>query len=193
MSCPDWRALVAARDADPGGDLPAWSEARRHLADCGRCRRLALAADPLLVFARLPERTVTPGEIASMQSAVASLVRASRVGQASGSGEGGVPGRTEVGGSPGATRALRRSLTRFAALLGACTLLALSGAPLRHAPGLGGLVASGGLVLVQGVAGEGALPVQSVVEELDRPGARIYELPQADMAVVMIVDASLDV
>ena len=40
---------------------------------------------------------------------------------------------------------------------------------------------------------EGASPVQSAVEELDRPGVRIYELPQADMAVVMIVDASLDV
>ena len=43
------------------------------------------------------------------------------------------------------------------------------------------------------MAAEDAAPMGSLVEDLDRPGARIYELPQSDMAVVMIVDASLDV
>ena len=40
----------------PAVDPPAWAEARRHAAHCDRCRRAALAADPLLLFARLPER-----------------------------------------------------------------------------------------------------------------------------------------
>lgn len=183
MNCPDWSALVAARDAGPPADLPAWMAARRHLADCGSCRGEALAADPLLIFDRLPERTVSPNEIASMQAAVASLVRAGRVAQA------------PPGSGHGAATVGFRSVSRFAAALGACFLLALSGAPRPHAPPpeLDRSAAAGSFVPGQQVAGEGGAPMQSAVEELDRPGARIYELSQADMAVVMIVDASLDV
>ena len=80
----------------------------------------------------------------------------------------------------------------MAAALGVCSLLALSGAP-RSRPVEAGMFAAGGARAVQGERAEELLPLGSVVEELDRPGARIYELPQADMAVVMIVDASLDV
>lgn len=173
MSCPDWRTLVAARAADSWIDPPAWTKACRHLAQCSCCRREALAADPLLVFEGLPERTVSPSEIASMQAAVASLVRASRVAVAAPSG--------------------MRSVSRFAAALGVCSLLALSGAPRPHPAGLGTLAAAGILLAGSEAAVEDARAMQSVVEELDRPGARIYELPQAGMAVVMIVDASLDV
>ena len=86
MSCPDWRTLSAAREAEtlattaiaataPDADPPGWAEAREHAAQCSRCRAEALAADPLLLFARLPERVVTPAEIGDMQSAVAALVR----------------------------------------------------------------------------------------------------------------------
>jgi hypothetical protein len=72
-------------------------------------------------------------------------------------------------------------------------MLALSGAPRTHPPSLGTLAASGGFLAGAAAVGEDGRAMQSVVEELDRPGARIYELPQAGMAVVMIVDASLDV
>lgn len=183
MSCPDWRTLVAARAADSWVDSPAWTEACRHLAECSCCRRAALAADPLLVFAGLPERVASSSEIASMQAAVASLVRAGRVGRRAGSESAG----------RGAPPAGLRSVTRFAAALGACTLLALSGAPRPHSAGTGGRAAAGDFVAIQEAAVEGVAQMQSTVEELDRPGARVYDLPQADMAVVMIVDASLDV
>jgi hypothetical protein len=184
VTCPDWRSLVAARDAQPDADLPAWEDARRHAASCRRCRSAALAADPLLVFARLPERSVTAEQIGDMQAAVSALVRAGRVGQsaerASASRHGVTEGRSAVS-----------RVSRFAAALGVCSLLALSGAPRRHAPVFGTLAAG------QSARGEAAVedgaPLDSALEELDRPGARIYELPQSDMAVVMIVDASLDV
>ena len=192
MTCPDWRALVAAGQAEPAADVPAWAEARRHAADCSRCRVEALAADPLLLFARLPERTVAPREIAEMQGAVAALVRASRVAQ----------------GGHVAPRALRAAASRhfpaarFAAALGVCSLLALSGVPRPQPAGFGPFANAGefsadraapGALPARNTGVERARPMQTLVEELGRPGARIYELPQADMAVVMIVDASLDV
>lgn len=182
MNCPDWRALVAARDAEPAADLPAWAEARRHAARCGRCRQEALLADPLLLFSRLPERRVTPGEIGDMQDAVAALVRAGRIARAAGGGA-----ETERR----ATGSGLFSISRVAAALGICSLLALSGAPRSRPAGLGTVAGSPDSQRAA-LAGE-VLPLDSVVEELDRPGARIYELPQSDMAVVMIVDASLDV
>jgi len=185
MTCPDWRALVAARDAEPSADLPAWAEARRHAAQCSCCRGEALAADPLLLFSRLPEPAVSAHEIAEMQASVASLVRASRVAQ----GDPLTPGRSAAVAESTGTR----SVTRFAAALGVCSLLALSGTPRTHPSALGTLAAAGSLLAGPAAVVEDARTMQSVVEELDRPGARIYELPQAGMAVVMIVDASLDV
>ncbi len=182
MSCPDWRTLTAARDTDSAVDLPAWVEARRHAAECPHCRGEALAADPLLLFERLPERRVTPDEIAGMQAAVASLVRASCVGRG---------GQLLARPVPAASG--WRSVSRFAAALGVCSLLALSGAPGPHSRGFADLAAEGSSLQALEAAFEDSSPVQSAVEELDRPGVRIYELPQADMAVVMIVDASLDV
>ncbi len=182
MSCPDWRALVAARDAEPAADLPAWAEARRHAAQCGRCRQEALLADPLLLFSRLPERRVTPDEIGDMQAAVAALVRAGRIAE----GAGAVSGSARRSAGSGLF-----SISRVAAALGICSLLALSGAPRSRPAGLGEVARSPQSTRAA-LAGE-VLPLDSVVEELDRPGARIYELPQSDMAVVMIVDASLDV
>ena len=79
MSCPDWTRLVALRegaDAEPAG----WAEAMAHLDACPRCRREAVAADPLLVFRRLPavehdERA----EAESMCQAVAAMRTARRL------------------------------------------------------------------------------------------------------------------
>ena len=189
MTCPDWRALVAARDAEPAADLPAWAAARHHAAQCSLCRGEALVADPLLLFSRLPKPAAAAAadEIAAMQAAVASLVRASRVAQRDP-----LP-RGRNGAVAASSRT--RTVTRFAAALGVCSLLALSGAPRPRPPVLAALASGSGLAgLGQlGTSAEDAAPLGSVVEELDRPGARIYELPQSDMAVVMIVDASLDV
>jgi hypothetical protein len=183
MTCPDWRALIAAREAEPAADPPAWAEARLHAAHCRRCRSEALAADPLLLFARLPERAVAPREIADMQGAVASLVRASRVAQG-----GHLPAL-----APRAAASRTFSASRLAAALGVCSLLALSGAPRPQPAGVGTLAVAGSAFAGAEPLTEGSRPMHSLVEELGRPGARVYELPQADMAVVMIVDASLDV
>jgi hypothetical protein len=82
MSCPDWTFLVAAResaDAEPAG----WTEAMAHLDACPRCRREAVAADPLLVFRRLPAMAMPEGderaEAESMRQAVAAMRTARRL------------------------------------------------------------------------------------------------------------------
>lgn len=82
MSCPDWTRLVAAREraeAEPA----EWAEAMAHLDACPRCRREAVAADPLLVFRRLPGVEMTAGderaEAESMCQAVAAMRTARRL------------------------------------------------------------------------------------------------------------------
>ena len=81
-SCPDWTALVALRDredAEPAG----WAAAVAHLDACPRCRREAMAADPLLVFRRLPvaemPEAVEQAEAESMRQAVAAMRTAKRL------------------------------------------------------------------------------------------------------------------
>lgn len=69
MSCPDWSRLTA----DPGTPVPA--EAWAHAESCADCRRSALAADPTLVFRRLPRATVTDDDVASMRLAVHAMRR----------------------------------------------------------------------------------------------------------------------
>jgi hypothetical protein len=82
MSCPDWNGLVALRereDADPAG----WTEAVAHLDACPRCRPQAMAADPLLVFRRLPgaelPETGERAEAEAMIQAVAAMRTAKRM------------------------------------------------------------------------------------------------------------------
>jgi hypothetical protein len=77
VSCPDWRHL------DPEAGATRWEDALRHLdAGCQSCRRDALAADPTLVFRRLPVATLTPAaeadEVAAARFAVAAMRTASR-------------------------------------------------------------------------------------------------------------------
>jgi hypothetical protein len=82
MSCPDWTRLVALREgaeAEPA----EWTQAMAHLDACPRCRREAVAADPLLVFRRLPALDMTEGderaEAESMRQAVAAMRTARRL------------------------------------------------------------------------------------------------------------------
>ena len=58
MSCPDWQRLTALRERDPDAEPPGWREALAHLDGCPACAAAALAADPLLVFRRLPRPAV---------------------------------------------------------------------------------------------------------------------------------------
>ena len=167
MSCPDWRRLAALREAQPELDPPGWEAVRDHLASCPACRREAVAADPLLAFTRLAEPPADPGLEHEMQGAVAAMIRAARLE---------TPRRS----------ARAAGLAKLAAGLGTVALLMFSGSPPGRAPEPTNLAAADALVIDEG-------PATAILEDLDRPGARIYELPQDDLAVVMIVDSSLDV
>jgi hypothetical protein len=82
MSCPDWTGLVAAREG-AGAEPAGWAEAIAHLDACPRCRPEAVAADPLLVFRRLPALEMSAGaehdEAESMRQAVAAMRTAKRL------------------------------------------------------------------------------------------------------------------
>lgn len=85
-SCPDWRALVAARDEASTTGAPddasrdaAWRQALAHLATCRGCRPAALAAEPTLLFQSLPRIDVTTDDLLAMRQAVAAMRRAERV------------------------------------------------------------------------------------------------------------------
>jgi hypothetical protein len=90
-SCPDWRRLdPAARDrahavsAEALLDSARWEEALRHLdGGCQRCWQEALAADPTLVFRRLPAPELTAAaeaeEVEAARLAVGAMRTASRL------------------------------------------------------------------------------------------------------------------
>jgi hypothetical protein len=186
--CPDWRGIALEREADPLVDPAGWDEARAHLALCEACRREALAADPLLLFAGLPlaaSEVAPTAAITAMQDSVLAMVRASRVAAPAASA------------APGNSRRSAAAL-RYAAGFVVASLLAFSGAPGERRARRGGEAALAGAanpaeaeaIAARSESVDFALPM---VEELDRPEARVYELSNADLAVVMIVDAGLDV
>ena len=196
MSCPDWVALVAARaahasDGAPGSpgsdgshtsvDPTEFAAARRHLESCPACRRTAIAADPLLVFATLPQPLqVSALDVSAMQDSVLTLVRASRVATAQPS-------------PPSISRRRSARGVKAAAGLLLASLLALSGTPRTPATHATAAAVGADAQALSHWIDDALELAPPAVEDLDRPGARIYELPQGDLAVVMIVDASLDV
>lgn len=82
MSCPDWNALVTLRERD-GADPEGWTEALTHFDACRDCRNEALAADPMLVFRRMPAldlpAAAEASEVDSMRQAVAAMRTARRL------------------------------------------------------------------------------------------------------------------
>lgn len=74
MSCPDWQSLCDRRDAGLG-EVPGWRAALAHLEACQECEDEALAADPTLLFRRLPVVEVGESEVEAMQRAVRSMRR----------------------------------------------------------------------------------------------------------------------
>ncbi len=80
MSCPDWQTLCDRRDAE-SGEPAGWQAAVDHLDDCPECQQDAVAADPALLFRRLPTPDFGVGEIESMQQAVASMRRSAKIEQ----------------------------------------------------------------------------------------------------------------
>lgn len=72
MRCPEWRSLELRREREP----VAWSAALTHFDECPHCRDEALAAEPALLFRRLPAPGISADEIADMKLSVAALRRA---------------------------------------------------------------------------------------------------------------------
>lgn len=187
---PDWTALVGARNA---GDEPAgWTAALDHMDACEPCRRRALALDPLLVFRRLEPSDAAetaPSEAESMKAAVAAMRSARRVGStvtplgsATASG----------GGRWTSWRRMAAAAVLVATLAGGSTLLlGPFSSEVAPAPvGAAGVVTSAAVPTAPVATAAEAPPL---VENLDRPDADVLHLGGEEMAVVMILDAGLDV
>lgn len=180
MNCPDWRLLLTERDrAERSGgltDTPAWRAAVGHLADCAACRGAAFELDPALLFVAHSPIEVSDEEVDRIQANVHVLRRARSAERAS--------------AEP------RRRIARFASAAAVISLMILlpthtarpPSAPLSASgPNLASEMSpfAGGLSL-----GDGPAPL---IEPLDLPAARIYQLGEGDLSVVMVVDESIDV
>lgn len=185
MNCPDWNAITERRAAEPLRDPDGFGAALAHLQGCQECRSSALATDPLLVFhpgvRPAPAVHATAAESAAdvlaMQGSVLALVRASRVAG---------------GGQQDSTSRLPAGF-RIAASLALFSLMVLFGGPKEADREAARSQVGSNLADWIDETAQSADIARPVVEDLEQPGARIYELPQDDLAVVMIVDASLDV
>jgi hypothetical protein len=175
-ACFDWaRLTVHRRRRDDAVEPEGWSEALAHLPTCAACRRAAVAADPTLVFQLAPPPVAAgaeeAAEVARMRAAVAAMRRTAPLRRAA---------RSRVGGWRAAAAGLLVAVA-----------LAQAPRPLERAaaPAVTGGVATAGLELQL----PPELRLQPIVEDTDRPEARVYQLSGQGMAVVMIVDETLDV
>jgi hypothetical protein len=208
VDCPDWATLVAHRYAAPPlfGEAAAaappddWDAAVAHLESCSRCRPAALAADPSLMFVTLEPPRVDDADVAAMCEAVRGMVRASNVQRRE------AAQRSSSRAETGAARRFVRALPAVRLSTGAWRGLAAAGltaAALLVAPALvptppdaPAALASVGPrpVLAPTALDAVTLAAEPLVEQLDRPTATVYYAEQSDdMAVVMIIDPSLDV
>ena len=175
-SCPDWTALVALRerdDAEPAG----WAAAVTHLDACPRCRREAMAADPLLVFRRLPvsemPEAMEQAEAESMRQAVAAMRTAKRLES-------------------------RRSFAGWRRWAAAAVLTVASLAMGDRAPvELNRAVAESAAApeaVAAAAAPEAPSPAATaVLERLDGSDARVYQVDGKDLTAFMIVGDKVDV
>lgn len=171
VSCPDWSRLAAARDrenAEPEG----WAEAVAHFDSCALCRKEALKADPLLVFRRMPAAEITPGEerleVESMQQAVAAMRTARRL----------------------ETRGRFAGWRRWAA---AAVLAGVSlGVGRDKIPQLEQVAEAQAVSAAASAAAASAASVPStqLLDGIDRPEARVYQMDSDDLSVVMVIDPS---
>lgn len=171
MSCA--RLSVSSREAMEFDDLPPRERALalEHLETCVPCRRAALAADPSLVFSvglagRVPERP-DAGEAERMRVSVEALRRTTGLRS----------------GAPGAATRLRAAV---AAVLVAAVLILSDGA--GRTP-----IETVAVSPFAGILADSDLLESSAIEDLDRPLARVYQLKEKDLSLVMIVDETLDI
>jgi hypothetical protein len=192
VSCPDWGRLIEHRfDARRGlDDEPhGWQEALRHSEECRICRRQALALDPTLLFSSLGHGESPEGaaSLAGLGARVRSALRAREMERS-----------LEL---PRERLRERRVPAAAAALLMAAgLLLATHGGRVTPPAATGDRTPRPAHpTIARWAFGDVALPAADVttpplIESLDRPQARVYQLGQDDdLSLVMIVDESLDV
>lgn len=185
MSCRDaqaWSALLEHRFAE-GPEPAEWPESAAHLDGCPACRRIALAIDPTLVFQRLPEPAAqATTDVEAMRQAVAGLRRARALGVAA-------PEAAEVGSLVAGGRGrLLRAAAAAALVIGLGSQLPLvRRETVATVPAPSPLAVAADTTL--GGATDGSLGVSG---DVGRPSARVYQIAYRDVAVVMVVDKSLD-
>lgn len=166
MSCPNWSALAAHRNDLRGFEPEGWPQALAHFDSCSVCRRQALAADPTLVFRRMPVVEPTPAqeldEVAAVRQAVAAMRTASRLEA------------LDARPRPVSFSGWKR--------WAAAAVLALASLSLGQDSGK----------IFQQPEMSGA-DLQPAVEGLNLPDARVYQVGEEDILITMIVDESLDV
>lgn len=199
-ACPNWRELLAPRFERPrsvtadaaGADNLALALA--HFDGCPACRREACRIDPTLIFRRLPAAALDFDlEAERMRLAVAGMRASERVETRHASAMASPLGRSLRGRfrSQGARWALAAGLAAASLVLGGRGDLAGSRSePSGHAASL---AVSGEVVPASFDRLEAPAAVESAVEDLGRPDARIYQLDGERLSVVMIVDEKLDV
>lgn len=195
MTCPDWTLLAAHRLADsPAAADPeaagAWSEALAHLDGCPECRHRAVAADPTLLFRSLPAWEPEPAEVDAMRAGVAALRRAHRVApRADRPLEAGPRSRRSV---PRETSGWRVAAAAglAAALLAVAPVAERSPSDPARPPATAARFAAGVGVSVAAFLDDPSLPA---VDDIENPTASVYHFDDEEVAVVMVVDAGLDV
>lgn len=180
--CAEWarlEPLIARRLAGDDAVEALLSAAPfAHLEGCPGCRRAAVALDPTLALRPLAEPMhpeAERDEVEAMRVAVGTLRRSRAAAPVSRSA------------------AWWKTAAAATLLAGALYQLPLPSVA-RRSPGSAPQEAA----MATGIAAApGVLPAefsnQPVVEDLDRPDARVYQLGGGDVSVVMIVDESLDV
>jgi hypothetical protein len=171
-NCPDWTALVALRERE---DAATWAESVAHLDACPRCRREAMAADPLLVFRRLPGTEMPEAEeraeAESMRQAVAAMRTAKRLES-------------------------RRSFAGWRRWAAAAVLtLASLSVGRDKSPVVLSPAAPAAPAVEMAAAPEAPSPMTgtATLERLDGSDARVYQIDGKDLTTFMIVGNKVDV
>ena len=173
----EWRSRDLLADVLVGDSCAARQELIDHLRACSTCRRTAVDEDPTLAFSLLEAEPVDADRIAEIQKSVTTLRRSRAIERAD------LPRLNEIG----------KAFLVAASLLFVLTLLPITGG----LPPEEGSEPKVGVVSNQQSRAEwqqwnddaAALPV---IEDLNRPEARVYQRTEEDLAVVMIVDETLD-
>ena len=174
MSCPAWPGLLEHRFVAGGHEPRGWRPALAHLRGCERCRRRVAALDPSALLAAQPEPEADPGEIESMRRAVAGLRRT-----------------REVERRIGRARGTAARWAAAAAVLAALLVPAhLSREPAFEAQRQSLLLDPESVELFRPAPELGAPPL---LDALDRPEARVYQLSEEGLSLAIVVDESLDV